>query len=253
MKNKKEFVPKREYKLVELYSVFLDIAVLYFLVCLISFLVFDSTITKVIFFISCLTYVVGGVMFYVYHKRNKTVFVDENYLFNQIAEINRTLYVDIPKALSKQNNSDRSKVINIKYSSSDMPKLGNIEGKKSDWIDLYTNEEIELKNGEFKLIDLGVAMELPDDTYEAIVIPRSSTFKKYGILQANSVGLIDNSYCGNNDIWKFPAYATKDIIIPKFERICQFRIQKKMPNVLFAEVENLDNLDRGGFGSTDKV
>ena len=118
-----------------------------------------------------------------------------------------------------------------------------------DWIDLRTAEEVSLKEGEFKLISLGVSMQLPPNC-EAYVIPRSSTFKNWGILQPNNVGLIDNSYCGDNDIWKLPALATRDVTIPKNTRICQFRIQKKMDSVEFDNVLFLDNTDRGGFGST---
>lgn len=120
---------------------------------------------------------------------------------------------------------------------------------KGDWIDLRTNEDIVLREGEFKLIPLGVAMKLPDG-YEAILAPRSSTFKNFGILQTNSVGVIDNAYSGDNDEWKFPAYATRDIHIPRGSRICQFRIQQKMPTVEFNIVESLGGLDRGGFGTS---
>ena len=112
-------------------------------------------------------------------------------------------------------------------------------------------EEIELKAGEFKLISLGVAIQLPK-RYEAHIVPRSSTFKNFGIIQTNHCGIIDESYCGDNDIWKFPAYALRDTIIHKNDRICQFRIVEKMPRVSFVKVEELGNDDRGGFGSTGK-
>ncbi len=118
-----------------------------------------------------------------------------------------------------------------------------------DWIDLRTAEDVELKQGEFKVISLGVSMKLPEG-YEAVVVPRSSTFKTWGVLQTNHMGVIDNSYCGDNDIWRFPALATRDVVIEKNSRICQFRIQKKMPTVEFNTVSHLDNPDRGGFGST---
>ena len=137
--------------------------------------------------------------------------------------------------------------IKIKYLYKDSPKLE--ETIKGDWIDLYTAEDISMKAGEFKLIHLGIAMMLPTG-YEALVIPRSSTFKKYGIIQANSIGLIDEAYCGNNDEWCFPAYATRDISIEKHTRICQFRIIKHQPTLLFNEVPELSDIDRGGFGST---
>ena len=117
-----------------------------------------------------------------------------------------------------------------------------------DWIDLRAAEDVNLKAGEFKLISLGVSMKLPEG-YEANVVPRSSTFKKWHIIQTNSFGVIDSAYCGPNDIWKFPAYATADTVIHKNDRICQFRINKTMPVVKFEEVE-LTGENRGGFGST---
>ena len=134
----------------------------------------------------------------------------------------------------------------IKYHS-DISPLEKTD--KGDWIDLRVAEDVDLKAGEFKLLSLGVSMKLPEG-YEALVIPRSSTFKTWGILQTNHVGLIDNSYCGDNDIWKFPALATRDVHIEKNSRICQFRIQKKMDKVLFITVNNLGGVDRGGFGSS---
>jgi dUTP pyrophosphatase len=120
---------------------------------------------------------------------------------------------------------------------------------KGDWIDLRVAEDVELKAGEFKIISLGVSMKLPDG-YEAVIIPRSSTFKTWGVIQTNHFGLIDNSYCGDTDIWKFPALATRDIKIEKDSRICQFRIQKKMEDVTLTTVDKLDNVNRGGFGSS---
>lgn len=140
-----------------------------------------------------------------------------------------------------------NKVIKIKYFDEELEKIKKIE--KGDWIDLRAAKTIELKKGDFILIPLGVAMELPKG-YEAHVVPRSSTFKNYGIIQTNSIGIIDNSYCGDNDEWKMPVYATKDTVINKNDRICQFRIIEKMPKVEFEEVEVLSNKNRGGFGST---
>ena len=140
--------------------------------------------------------------------------------------------------------------IKIKYFTDDIDKLTYIDGK-SDWIDLRASETVELKAGEFKLIPLGVAMELPKG-YEAHVVPRSSTFKNYGILQVNSCGIIDGSYCGDEDMWRMPVYATRDTIINKNERICQFRIMENQPKIVFDEVESLENTSRGGFGSTGK-
>jgi dUTP pyrophosphatase len=123
--------------------------------------------------------------------------------------------------------------------------------KQGDWIDLRASETVQLAKGEFKLIPLGIAMELPKG-YEAHVLPRSSTCKNFGILLANSEGVIDNSYCGDNDQWYFPAYAIRDTTINKDERICQFRIVKKQPTIEFNVVKHLGNKNRGGIGSTGK-
>ena len=128
--------------------------------------------------------------------------------------------------------------IKIKYFTDEIERLCYIDGK-SDWIDLRASERVELKAGEFKLIPLGVAMELPKG-YEAHVVPRSSTFKNYGILQTNSCGIIDGSYCGDDDMWRLPAYATRDTVIEKNDRICQFRIVENQPQILFEECAHLD-------------
>lgn len=143
------------------------------------------------------------------------------------------------------------KQIKIKYFTNDIEHLTYIDGEKSDWIDLRAAETVEMKAGEFKMISLGVAMELPEG-YEAHMAPRSSTFKNYGIIQTNSVAVIDHSYCGDNDIWKYPAYALRDTKINVNDRICQFRIMKKQPKIEFLTVESLGNADRGGLGSTGK-
>lgn len=121
-----------------------------------------------------------------------------------------------------------------------------------DWIDLRAAEDINMDGGKFKLIPLGVAMELPEG-YEAIVAPRSSTFKNHGILMANSIGIVDESYKGDNDEWHFPAYAVKDTYIRKNERICQFRIIQHQPLIHLVEVDHLGNTDRGGIGSTGRI
>jgi len=139
--------------------------------------------------------------------------------------------------------------IKIKYFTDEIDKITKI--KQGDWIDLRSAEDVEMKAGDFKLISLGVAMQLPKG-YEAHIVPRSSTFKNFGIIQTNHCGIIDESYCGDNDVWKFPAYALRDTIIHKNDRICQFRIVKKMPKVEFIEVKELKNENRGGFGSTGK-
>ena len=136
--------------------------------------------------------------------------------------------------------------IRIKYFEG-AKKLEKIE--KGDWIDLRANKDIFIPKGEMRLIPLGVAMELPIG-YEAHIVPRSSTFKKWGIIQTNHCGIIDCSYCGDNDEWRMPVYAMRDTEIHKNDRICQFRIQKKQPDIEFEEVETLGNVDRGGIGST---
>ena len=140
--------------------------------------------------------------------------------------------------------------IQVKYFADDMEPLCYVDGK-SDWIDLRTAEEVTLKAGEFRLIPLGIAVALPEG-YEAHIVPRSSTFKNYGILQTNSMGVVDYSYRGDHDQWKTPVYATRDVTIEKGARICQFRIMKNQPRLEFAAVEHLDSPDRGGFGSTGK-
>ena len=137
--------------------------------------------------------------------------------------------------------------IKIKYHNPILQKIEKIE--VGDWIDLRAAEDVKLTTGDFKLISLGISMKLPEG-YEAHVVPRSSTFKTWGILQTNSMGIIDNSYSGTNDIWRFPAYAIRDTEIKVNDRLCQFRILKKQPQVEFIEVDKLDDTDRGGFGST---
>lgn len=138
--------------------------------------------------------------------------------------------------------------IKIKYFTDKIDKLRYIDGK-SDWIDLRAAETVELKAGEFKLISLGIAMQLPEG-YEAHVVPRSSTFKNFGIIQTNSQGVIDESYSGPNDQWFFPAYALRDTVINTNDRICQFRIMEHQPKIKFTESSLENNTDRGGHGST---
>ena len=140
--------------------------------------------------------------------------------------------------------------IKIKYFTDKIEKLTYIDGK-SDWIDLRAAEEISMKAGEFKLIPLGVAMELPRG-YEAHVVPRSSTFKNFGIIQTNHQGVIDCSYCGDNDQWFMPVYAVRDTQIHVNDRVCQFRNMENQPKIAFDEVDHLDHADRGGHGSTGK-
>ena len=143
-----------------------------------------------------------------------------------------------------------TQTLDIKYFSDKIDKLEYIDGK-SDWIDLRASEEVEFKSGEFKLIPLGIGIRLPGG-YEAHVVPRSSTFKNYGLIQANHMGVIDCSYCGDNDQWFVPMIALKDTVVHVNDRICQFRIMENQPRLVFNEVEHLDETDRGGFGSTGK-
>lgn len=138
--------------------------------------------------------------------------------------------------------------IKIKYFTEDIDKLRYVDGK-SDWIDLRAAETVEMKKGEFKLIPLGVAMALPKG-YEAHIVPRSSTFKNFGIIQTNHMGVVDESYCGSNDQWFFPALAMRDTRISKNDRICQFRIMEHQPSIEFITNTLEDNIDRGGHGST---
>ena len=138
-------------------------------------------------------------------------------------------------------------IIKIKYHDNELERIEKIA--IGDWIDLRAAEDIEMCAGDTALISLGVSMKLPVG-YEAHVVPRSSTFKKWGILQTNSMGVIDNSYSGTNDIWKFPALAMRDTVINRNDRICQFRIVRRQPDIEFEQVNVLDDTDRGGFGST---
>ena len=144
-----------------------------------------------------------------------------------------------------------TKTIRIKYFTDKIDRLAYIGGK-SDWIDLRCAKEVQRKAGEFCLIPLGVAMQLPEG-FEAHVVPRSSTFKNFGIIQTNHTGIIDESYCGDNDQWFMPAYALRDTEIHVNDRICQFRIVEHQPQLAFEETEELGNRDRGGLGSTGKA
>lgn len=140
--------------------------------------------------------------------------------------------------------------IKIRYLSDKIEPLNYIDGK-SDWIDLRAAEDVVLNAGDFKLIPLGIAMQLPKG-YEAHIIPRSSTFKNFGVIQANHMGLVDETYCGDNDQWFFPAIAMRDTVIHAGDRICQFRIMEHQPRLMFEAVSSLGNKDRGGIGSTGK-
>lgn len=138
--------------------------------------------------------------------------------------------------------------IQIKYFT-DIEKIKQIPN--GDWVDLRSAKDVTLKKGEFTIIPLGVGMKLPFG-YEAHIVPRSSTYKNYGIIQTNHMGVIDNSYSGDNDQWGMPVIAMRDTIIHKNDRICQFRITQKQPDFEFTEVACLDTKSRGGFGSTGK-
>jgi dUTP pyrophosphatase len=137
----------------------------------------------------------------------------------------------------------------IKYHDKDLGKIEKLP--VGDWIDLRSAERVDMDAGQYREISLGVSMKLPEG-YEAHMVPRSSTFKKWGILQTNCIGIIDESYCGDGDVWKFPALAMRSTTIFKGDRICQFRIMPKMAEVNFVEVEHMDDPDRGGLGSTGK-
>ncbi len=137
--------------------------------------------------------------------------------------------------------------LKIKYFHKNIDKIKQIP--EGDWIDLRSAVDIDLKGGDFALIPLGVGMILPKG-YEAHIVPRSSTFKNWGILQTNCIGIIDNSYSGDEDEWCMPVFATRDTHISMNDRICQFRLMKKMNEIKVEEVQKLNEKSRGGFGST---
>jgi dUTP pyrophosphatase len=159
------------------------------------------------------------------------------------------LFKNIDKLKVKtEKKSDESKLtILVKYFDKSLEKINKIS--IGDWIDLRSAQDISLEQGEFELIPLGVAMSLPYG-YEAYVVPRSSTYKNFGVIQANHHAVIDESYRGNEDQWFYPVIAMRDTEIKKGDRICQFRIQKKMPQLNIVEVEELRSPNRGGLGST---
>ena len=138
--------------------------------------------------------------------------------------------------------------IKVKYHTDILPLEMN---EKGDWVDLRAAKDMKLWEGCNYRIPLGISVELPEG-YEAHIAPRSSTFKNWSIIQTNSVGVIDNSYCGDNDIWMMPVYATRFTEIKKNDRICQFRIVEKQPHLEFETVDHLGNKDRGGFGITGR-
>lgn len=179
----------------------------------------------------------------------ETVIVD--YDEGRVYSEDKTQYIPLSTALKFDLDGEQLQdtVIKVKYVR-DVEPIKLLEC--GDWIDLRAAEDVELKAGEYRMIPLGVAMELPKG-YEALMLPRSSTFKKYGVILANSMGVIDESYCGDSDEWNFLAYALVDTKIPKNERICQFRIMEHQPPVTMVEVETLGNKNRGGIGSTGRL
>ena len=160
-----------------------------------------------------------------------------------------SFHVELADDEKEEYANKNSLEIKIKFHDDELIKPEKIS--KGDLIDLRAAEDVEMKAGDFKLISLGVSMKLPEG-WKAQIYPRSSTFKSFGIIQANSVGQIDNSYSGTNDIWKFPAIALRDTVIHKNDRICQFEIVPIQPPIRFTEVQVLDDEDRGGIGSTGK-
>lgn len=156
-------------------------------------------------------------------------------------------FINQPKSMQKCNCNNETKTILIKYFTDGIKPLNKKE--IGDWIDLRAAEDVELKKGEFRLIPLGVGMKLPKG-YEANIVPRSSTYKNFKIIQTNSFAVIDNSYSGNDDQWMFPALAIEDTVIHKNDRICQFRINKIQNNIEFKTVDKLDERNRGGIGSS---
>ena len=140
--------------------------------------------------------------------------------------------------------------VKVRYISKEIEKLRYIDGK-SDWIDLRSAEDVDMKAGESRLIRLGIAVELPKG-YEAHIVPRSSTFRNFGLIQTNHMGVVDNSYCGDDDEWMVPVMAVRDTHISVNDRICQFRIMENQPPVHFNESGLDEEADRGGFGSTGR-
>ncbi len=191
--------------------------------------------------------------FIAYNRDAKTATVEFIIEFNKesgerTTKLENVGVSSLRKYINKSSKFTRKPLeIKVKYFDKEIPKLEKI--KVGDWIDLRSAETVELKQGEFKLIPLGIGMKLPYG-FEANIVPRSSTFKNFGILQTNSMGVIDNSYSGNNDQYFFPALAMRDTKIEKGDRICQFRVNRTMPNVEFIEVSELDEVSRSGFGST---
>lgn len=173
-----------------------------------------------------------------------------NYAADTINKIRNNDEISFTEAISDSVFVEEGKEILVKYFSPCNHQLEYIDGElTSNWIDLRVHGHFDMKEGEYFNIPLGIAMKLPEG-YEAILAPRSSTFKNYGLIQANSIGVFDESYCGDDDQWYFPAYATRDTHIADGTRICQFRIVKHQPRVKFQKVRKLKDPNRGGFGTT---
>lgn len=191
---------------------------------------------------------------WIYYSKKKSTYDYFYFPSTEYDKICQIIVENIPTNLRivQEKIGDNIKTVDcikIKYKYDDLIPLYKVGGNKSNWIDLRAAETVELKKGQYALIDLGIAMQLPTG-YEALMAPRSSTFKNYGILQTNSIAVIDNSYCGDEDYWKYPVLATRDTIIHKNDRICQFRILKNQPAISFLDVDKLDNPNREGLGST---
>lgn len=145
-----------------------------------------------------------------------------------------------------------TKTIKVKYIKDSCGKTIKPIDSFGDWIDLRCSEDIELDCGDYYEVPLGIAVEMPDG-YEAHIVPRSSTYKKWGIIQANSVGIVDNKYCGDGDEWHFPVIALRKTKLHKNDRICQFRLFRSMEQIDCVFVETLGNENRGGLGSTGTI
>lgn len=170
-------------------------------------------------------------------------------------KVKRIANIDLPKITSKGDWIDLRSAEDYYFSA---PQAGTLKKHKVNGVDVAHRDV----NFTYGLIPLGIAMKLPKG-FEAIVVPRSSTLRKFGIIQSNYIGVIDNSYCGNNDEWCFPVLAIRDTKIEKGDRICQFRIQLSQKatvwqkikwflssGIKFVVVNSLNEVDRRGFGST---
>lgn len=201
---------------------------LYFRVIETLYDIIDSSLIITIILVLPIILITAIIMTITEHKAKNNIYIESN--------IN-----------NECNENDNIETIKIKYFDNEIDKIEKISN--GDWVDLRSAETIDLKKGEFYLIPLGIGMKLPTG-YEANVVPRSSTYKNFKVIQTNSFAVIDNSYSGNNDQWFYPVIAMEDTTIHKNERICQFRINKTQPELIFEEVECLDDINRGGFGST---